>query len=126
MSDRNGNFGAFFSGFLFGSLVGAAVALLLAPQSGDETLSAIREKGIELKDQFDQTATDARKKAEEIAQEALAKVEALTEEAKSKATDIQQRGQVILEEQKEPPDQAVKASDAEAKTKKGKASTKKS
>jgi gas vesicle protein len=103
MSDRNGNIGAFFSGFLFGSLVGAAVALLLAPQSGDETISAIRE-----------------------AQDALSKVEELTEEAKSKATDIQQRGQVILEEQKEPSDQAVKAGDAEAKTKKGKASTKKS
>ena len=33
MSDKNGDFGAFVSGFLIGGLVGAAVALLFAPQS---------------------------------------------------------------------------------------------
>ncbi|RLC62060.1 MAG: YtxH domain-containing protein, partial [Chloroflexota bacterium] len=37
MSNNNGGeVGAFFAGFLVGGLVGAAVALILAPQSGAE------------------------------------------------------------------------------------------
>ncbi|MGH2607283.1 MAG: YtxH domain-containing protein, partial [Anaerolineales bacterium] len=54
MSDRDSDFGAFFSGFVIGGLVGAAVALLMAPQSGEETRHMIRDKGIELKDQVEQ------------------------------------------------------------------------
>ena len=43
MSDNN-EFGSFLSGFLVGGLVGAAVALLMAPQSGEETRTLIGEK----------------------------------------------------------------------------------
>ena len=51
MTDRHdGDFGSFFSGILLGGLIGAAVALLMAPQSGEETRKLIREKGIELRD----------------------------------------------------------------------------
>ncbi len=77
MSDNN-DFGAFFSGFLIGGLVGAAAALLLAPQSGEETRDIIRDKSIELRDQAEVMAKDAMITAE----------------------DLQKRGQVILEEQK--------------------------
>jgi gas vesicle protein len=77
MSDNN-EFGAFFSGFLIGGLVGAAVALLLAPQSGEETREIIRDRSIELRDQAEVMAKDAMTTAE----------------------DLQKRGQVILEEQK--------------------------
>ena len=73
MSDRNGDFGAFVSGFVIGGLVGAAAALLLAPQSGEETRTLIRDKGIELKDQVEQTASDTRARAEELAKEARTK-----------------------------------------------------
>ena len=78
MSDNNNEFGAFFSGFLIGGLVGAAVSLLLAPQSGEETREIIRDRSIELRDQ-----------AEVMAKDAMATAE-----------DLQKRGQVILEEQK--------------------------
>ena len=61
MADRNGgDFGAFVSGLIIGGLVGAATALLLAPQSGDETRTMIREKSIELKDQVEHTTAEAR------------------------------------------------------------------
>lgn len=36
--------GEFFEGFLVGALVGAAVALLLTPQSGEATQNAIRQR----------------------------------------------------------------------------------
>ena len=44
MAKGDSDFGAFFSGFLIGGLVGAAVALLMAPQSGEETRTLIRDK----------------------------------------------------------------------------------
>jgi gas vesicle protein len=88
MSDRD-DFGAFLSGFVIGGLVGAAVSLLLAPQSGEETREMIRDRSIELRDQAVQYAGDTRTRAEEIAREAI-----------TLAEDLQKRGQVILEEQK--------------------------
>ena len=48
MSDQDQSFGAFLVGFVVGGLVGAAVALLYAPQSGMETRAYIKDKSIEL------------------------------------------------------------------------------
>lgn len=98
MANNNDDFGAFVSGFMVGGLIGAAVALLLAPQSGEETRTMIREKGVELKDQVETTATDARLRAEEMAAD-----------ARSRAEDMQQRGQVVLEEQKSRIEEAIEA-----------------
>ena len=56
MADNDSDIGAFLSGFMLGGLVGAAVALILAPQSGEETRAQIRQKGIELRDQALETA----------------------------------------------------------------------
>lgn len=47
MSERNENessFGAFLAGFIIGGLVGAAVALILAPQSGEETRTQVAQR----------------------------------------------------------------------------------
>ena len=94
----NDDFGAFVSGFMIGGLIGAAVALLLAPQSGEETRLMIRDKGIELKDQVETTAGDARVRAEQMAQD-----------ARTRASDAQQRGQVVLEQQKSRIEEAIEA-----------------
>ena len=37
MAQNDNDFSAFLAGFVVGGLVGAAVALILAPQSGEET-----------------------------------------------------------------------------------------
>lgn len=100
----NDDFGAFLSGFMIGGLIGAAAALLLAPQSGEETRVLIRDKGIELKDQVESTASDARARAEEMAQD-----------ARMRASDAQQRGQVVLEEQKSRIEEAIEAGKKAAK-----------
>ena len=60
MSDRDSEFGAFLAGIVVGGLVGAAVALLLAPQSGEDTRTLIKDKSIELKDKAAVTAEEAR------------------------------------------------------------------
>jgi len=62
MSQDSG-FGDFLAGFLLGGLVGAAVALLFAPQSGEETVSMIKDKGIELKDRVSELRPEDAKKA---------------------------------------------------------------
>jgi gas vesicle protein len=82
MDEDYGGVGAFLSGFLMGALVGGAVALLFAPQSGEETRLIIKDKSIEIKDKSSE-------KAGEYAQK-----------TKESAASLQQRGQVVLEEQK--------------------------
>ena len=66
MSDRD-EFGAFLVGFLVGGLTGAVVALLMAPQSGEETRAIIKDKSIELRDRAAETASDYQAKAGEFA-----------------------------------------------------------
>jgi gas vesicle protein len=89
MSKSTEDFGTFFAGLIIGGLVGAATTLLLAPQSGEETRTLIKEKSIELKDKAAVTADEAKIRAGELA-----------EKSKMKAAELQQRGQVVLEEQK--------------------------
>ncbi|NIM92354.1 MAG: hypothetical protein GTO18_01385 [Anaerolineales bacterium] len=98
MSDRNSDIGAFITGFVFGGIVGAAISLLLAPQSGEETRALIRDKSIELYDTMEQTALETRKQAEQLASD-----------AKARAEDLQRRGQVVLEEQVARIERAVEA-----------------
>jgi len=68
MSD-NDDFGMFLIGFLVGRVAGAVAALLLAPQSGEETRTLIKDKSIELRDmaaeQADMIATKASKVADD-------------------------------------------------------------
>lgn len=49
-SENEGGFGAFLAGFIIGGLVGAAVALVLAPQSGEETRSQLASRSTEWRD----------------------------------------------------------------------------
>ena len=53
-----------FLGFLDWRLAAAATALLLAPQSGEETRTQLREKGIELKEKAETTYADLQEKVE--------------------------------------------------------------
>lgn len=69
MSDNSSEFGSFLAGFLIGGLVGAATALLLAPQSGEDTRNVIVTKSIELKDMAVNEAEHLRIRAEEFARE---------------------------------------------------------
>lgn len=48
MNENNSDFGAFLAGFVIGGLVGAATALILAPQSGEQTRGQISNKSTEL------------------------------------------------------------------------------
>jgi gas vesicle protein len=57
MSNQNGD-ATFVAGLVIGGFVGAGVALLLAPQSGEKTRGQIREKSLALKDEATEGLTD--------------------------------------------------------------------
>lgn len=101
MSDRD-EFGAFLVGFIVGGLSGAVVALLFAPQSGEETRALIKDKSIELRD-----------KAQITAEEAIARAEAAAADARARADDLarqlRERGQTVVEDVRERGKTAVDA-----------------
>lgn len=75
MSDRGDEFGAFLVGFLVGGVTGAVAALLLAPQSGEETRALLKEKSIELRDKAVSTAEQAAASVSEAATTARTRAE---------------------------------------------------
>ena len=98
MADNDGYVGVFLSGFIVGGLVGAAVALVLAPQSGHETREQMREKGIEFKERSEEGLKEARARAGQAAAEMRARAEEIAAEAKVRAEGIRQQGVETLED----------------------------
>ena len=77
MSDRSGG-AEFFAGLVIGGLVGATLALLLAPQSGEETRAQIRDKGLEFKGRAEEGIIEARQvldKQVDVLQEQMASLQ---------------------------------------------------
>lgn len=97
MSNNSGEFGAFVAGFLIGGLVGAATALLMAPQSGEETRAIIQEKSIELKDAATTAAEDAIARAEAAAADARAYADEMKAKAEEAIANIQQAQEQAVE-----------------------------
>lgn len=93
MSDHD-EFGAFLVGFIVGGLSGAVVALLFAPQSGEETRALIKDKSIELRDKAQMTAEEAIARAEAVAADARARADDL-------ARQLRERGHEVVDTVKE-------------------------
>jgi gas vesicle protein len=100
MSDSN-DFGAFLIGFIVGGLTGAAVSLLFAPQSGEQTRELIHDKAIELRDRASESVEEARLRAEEAWEEAKEKTEEWTKLAKEQAEELKEKGEKSFEEGRE-------------------------
>jgi gas vesicle protein len=98
MNENESDFGAYLAGFLIGGLVGAAAALLLAPQSGEETRTMIRDKSIELRD-----------KAAESAEEALERATKALEDTRVRLTtavdDLRERVEELSDSIRQPPNE---------------------
>jgi len=100
MSERD-NFGSFLSGFIIGGLAGAITALLLTPQSGEETRKQIKEKSIELRDKATTYVDEVVSKTEKAMDDVSNKTSELIDTTKKKAAEVAEKGQVLLEEAKE-------------------------
>ena len=107
MSDSK-DFGAFLIGFIVGCLTGAAVALLFAPQSGEETRELIHEKAIQLRDRTAESVEEARLQAEEAFIQAKQKAEEWTKLTKQHAEELLEKGEQVLEEGRDKLVEAIK------------------
>jgi gas vesicle protein len=87
-------FGSFVAGLLVGGLSGAGAMLLLAPQSGKKMRAQIQKKSVELRKQTTEAVegalTQVRAKAREI-----------TDEVHDQAEALGQRGQDVIDEQRD-------------------------
>ncbi len=77
------------TGLLIGGLIGAGVALLMAPRSGEETRAEIRNKAMEYrdrtKDAVNETVSQAKSKADDLRQGVMEKAEDLKSRGKQTA-----------------------------------------
>lgn len=80
--ERDGG-GSGVGSFLLGALLGAGVALLLAPRSGEETQQEIRERAVRFRDTAEERMRDAQRQVEERLEQArvelMDRVEAVRE-----------------------------------------------
>jgi gas vesicle protein len=81
--------GAVMTGMMIGGLVGAVIALLYAPSSGEETRARMRGTAIELRDRATETVKDT------VSQP---KAQGLKENALNKAAEMKQRAKTIADE----------------------------
>jgi gas vesicle protein len=88
-------------GMLIGALVGAAAALLLAPQSGKDTRRQIQEKSIELRDRttelVDDTMTKVRTNANKITMDLKSRGEEMATEQLENVSEAAQAGKKAIE-----------------------------
>lgn len=63
-SDERGS--GFAAGFFLGGLIGAAVAFLLNPREGEESMDSLADRGIELKVRAEEVAIRAREEADTL------------------------------------------------------------
>jgi gas vesicle protein len=105
---------AFFAGLIIGGLVGAALALLLAPQSGEETRAQIRDRSLEYKDWAEEGYLEARQRAGEIGSRAQQQMSALQEKGKAVYEKGVQSASNIVEKGKQSVSRAVSRGDDNA------------
>jgi gas vesicle protein len=101
MSDNNSDFGAFLAGFVIGGLVGAATALILAPQSGQEMRGQINNKSQEWRQASSDRINQYRGLADSYTHEYRERAElAMTDARQRVATTsehLQEQARIILE-----------------------------
>ena len=78
--EENGGGQSFILGFVIGAIAGAAAALLLTPQSGQEMRQTIGQKSVELKD-------EATRQAQRVATD-----------AKGQVAYVQEKGKIVISE----------------------------
>jgi gas vesicle protein len=77
----------FVLGLLVGSLIGAATAILVAPQSGNQTREYLKRKAFEAKDKAGHMADDLKEDVGEWTTRARGKVAEKMHEARGKVTE---------------------------------------
>jgi gas vesicle protein len=97
MNENENDLGAFLAGFVIGGLVGAAVALILAPQSGEET----RRRIVDMSDDWREAGQERFDHVREIADSYSQRAGATFGEARGRAShltdQIQEQTRIVLD-----------------------------
>jgi gas vesicle protein len=105
MSDNSNDLGAFLAGFVIGGLVGAATALILTPQSGEETRSQIANKSNEMLQSGGVRMQQVRESAGAYSQEYLGRAGTALgntrEQMKEVGGRVQEQARIVLDKGKE-------------------------
>lgn len=92
---------SFFSGLVIGSLVGAALAILMAPASGMQTRNRLRDTSEEVLDRSVRFTEEARDRAEAIVAEAQRKAQRMVDVARESVESGKQEMHRFVEKEKE-------------------------
>jgi len=76
-----------------GALIGAGAALLMAPQSGQETRDMLRSKSMEIKDNAAKRVEDTRSRAGQA-------IEQLSQTTRERASSLKDQGEKMLRRSK--------------------------
>ncbi len=98
MDDRESTFLGMLSAFVIGSLIGAGIMALFAPQSGSETRDLLISKGRDLKDAALETTSKTGKVVGDMTQQAV-----------DRATNVFRRGKDLGEDYKSNVEQEAKS-----------------
>jgi gas vesicle protein len=105
MSDNNNDLGAFLAGFVIGGLVGAATALILAPQSGEETRAQIVSRSHDLRQASGERVRHYRDVADTYTHEARERAGQALDNTRNRVQEaggqVQERARIVLDSGKE-------------------------
>lgn len=93
---RNGSYGCVGTAFVIGSAIGAAVALLFAPRSGEETREEIRKF-------YDRS----RSRMGELQEDVAERIARLVDEIQEKTNELLASGKAMAEERKRDLQEAI-------------------
>jgi gas vesicle protein len=94
------------TGLIVGGVVGATAMLFLAPRSGEEMRSGVKDKALELRDRTTETVKDTLK---DTLSQVKSKRDGLTDGFKGKAKGLKHKGQDMLVEKLDRVSEAVEA-----------------
>jgi gas vesicle protein len=94
----------FLGGFALGALCGAALALILAPQAGEETREQIHRTGVQVQGRATAMAGQVRQEASALEGQAQAALEHARERAHSLASQADDQAKSIASSAKETPE----------------------
>jgi len=105
MSDNGNDLGAFLAGFVIGGLVGAATALILAPQSGEETRGQIVDRSREVRRTGGERMHQYRERADAYTQDYRNRAGQVLEETRDRLGEaggqVQEQARIVLDAGKE-------------------------
>ncbi len=105
MSENSNDLGAFLAGFVIGGLVGAATALILAPQSGEETREQIAARSDALRQAGGERVQQYREAAGSYTQEYRDRAGNVVAETRTRIQDasgrVQEQARIVLDSGKE-------------------------